>query len=795
MSAVPEDLLPMLGSGEDEDPKQEERGSLVGDDQAPVYERAAVELDEDEEAALLALVRAIEQADDIPRVEEIRPVLERREAFCGNQLLAWDASERKYVDVIRQMEDEAGPEQDLPTFHKDNFFTPYGLDFIALMIANPIQTSFAPGDPTKPKDVTAAEEGERFVEWVNKQNDSLTLRRWNAKHFWTDGFTALYTRIRADRARFGFEMEPEIGLEMGEVTPERLRCAQCGAEAPLENLTCSACGASLDGAAVLPAEQGLVPRVSRLVEVPKAGVVKTAHGLIEVRKTPGARLVRECGYLELCEDVPRAHAKALYPEKAKEIGDYKAGGVAEEYETSARRGLTYGSSDSRGYLITHKRVWLRQWQLEDVSDEDVRERLKKKFKDGALVVLMGSVLCEAFNESMDDHWTFRYVFPTDAAGIVAAGSAVWDLQQSANELLNLRIEGARQGIPALIANNDILSPDAFAAGRLQPGLIYRGKTPADGGSLHDAVVPTPVANLPAEVGNLEKELGADRAQQRSGIVPALWGGNAGGAGRTLGGYRLMRDQGLMRHGIPWKELEALWNESDLQSVRIYARDGYGDVEVSSQNETGEWGREVISIDSLDGEIRIESDDDAGFPMGPAERKAAWFEYVANPTFAQLVMGPENEGMSWENMGLRDLRFPGQDAREQQRREIDQLLESGPSVDPMTGASSSTVPVDVELEDHAAHAQAIELWANSRDGAKTRFENAAGWENVKAHWREHLVAMGQKQAVAQMLSAPPQAPGPMPGPAGPAIVRQNPMDAPVGPGEMTGAEGLGAPVAM
>lgn len=779
-----------------------ERGALVGDDQAPTYETAALDLTEDEESALLEVIRQIEQADDTARVEEIRPALERREGFAGHQLLAWDASDRRFVDVLEELERDAEPEQDIPTFHKDNFFTPYGLDFIALHIANPIQTSFSPGDPDKPKDVTAADVGERFVEWVNKQNDALTLRRWNAKHFWTDGFAALYTRMRADRARFGYEVVPEIVLEEAEIAPASARCPMCGSSSPLGSSACTVCGSDLAGAAVMPAEMGQVPRIARLVEVPKAGVVKTAHGLIEVRRTPGARLVRECGYLILSEDVHRGHAKALYPEKAKQISGHRAGSAAEEFETSARRGLIYGGQERRDHLVTHKRVWLRAWQFEEITNDTVREELKKKAPEGMLVVLMGNVLCEAFNESMDDHWTFRDVFPVEASGSVSAGSATWDLQQTANELLNLRVEGARQGIPGLIANNDILDPDTFAQGRLTPGLIYRGKTPMDGGSLRDAVVPTPTANLPAEVGNLEKELGTERAQQRSGIVAALWGGQAGGAGRTLGGYRLMRDQGLMRHGIPWKELEAIWNESDLQAVRIYAKHGYGDVEMSQQNESGEWGKEIISIDSLDGEIRIESDDDAGFPMGPAERRAAWFEYAEKGNFAPLLMGPQNEGVTAENLGIRDLRFPGQDARETQRREIDQLLEGAPTMNPATGMPASSVPVDVELEDHGAHAQAIELWANSRDGAKTRLENPLGWENVKAHWIEHIRAQGQKAMLTQalvagpMAFAPPQQAGPPPGgPGGPPIRRENPMDAPVGLGEAPGGPPPGGPVLM
>lgn len=814
MSAIPEDLIEGLTGGDSEADEaraqQAQRGLYVGDDNAATYQRAALDLSIEEEAALKALLVEIEQADDGFRMEEIRPALERREAWNGRQLLAWDPGERRYVDVIRQMEDDAEPDQDIPSFHTDNFFTPYGLDYVALMIASPIQTSFAPGDPDKPRDVIAAEEAERFVEWLNKQNDSLTLRRWQAFFFWTDGFAATYTRLRADKARFGSKQEPEIGLEYGELRPAGMRCSLCSGISSVDSPVCEDCGTPHGpGSYMVPPEMGLVPRVTRMLEIPKSGVVKTSHGLIEVRRSPGARLVRECGYLILSEDVPRAHAISLYPEKSDEIGNRDEGTSAEGYETSARRGLIYGGNQRAGHLITYKRAWIRPWQLEAIGNEEVRESLKEKAGDGLQLIFMGGALCEVLAESLDEHWTFRFIYPGHGSGVVAAGSATWELQQTANELLNLRVEGARQGIPALLVNNDVLDPEAFAAGRIQPGLIYQAKTPTDGGSIRDAVVATPVANLPAEVGNLENELGNQRAQQRSGLVPALWGGQAGGAGRTLGGYRLMRDQGLMRHGIPWKELEAISYESDLQAVKLYARDGYDDIEITDQGEAGEWGKSVISIDSLSGEIRIEADDDAGFPMSPAERRAAWFEYMGNPSLAPMLMGPHNESMTAENMGLRDLRFPGQDAREQQRKEIDELLSGAPIPDPMTGQLTSTVDVDVELEDHGAHAQAIEIWANSRDGAKTKDENPAGFANVKAHWAQHLRAATQKTMLVQALSmppmpmgvpgmppggpAPPMPPGPPRGPVGPPIRREDPMDAPKGPGEAPGAPGLGAPV--
>lgn len=782
MSVNFEDLLSSVIGGSkgkgDGEPEPPERGTLVGDDQAPTYERAAVELTDEEAAALKSLVQGIEENDDTFRVDEIRPVLERREGWNGRQLLAWDPGDRKFVDVLRRLEDEAESDQDLPSFHTDNFYAAYGLDFVALMIAQAPATTFTPGDPSKPADLSAAREGKRYVEYLRKETDDLTLRRWLAYYFWNDGFGAVYTRMRADRQRYGFDTEPEVMLLPGVLDPGGMRCALCGGVSGEGAPACEGCGASLEGAAPVPPEIGLVPRVTRMLEIPRAGIVKSAHGIIECRRTPGARVVRECGYLILGEEIARAHAKSLYPEKADEITGNAPTGTGSGYEATARRGLTYGATQPSDYVVTHKRTWLRPWQFADIGSPEVRESLKTKFPDGFLGVFMGDALCEAFNESMDEHWTFRFAVPSSGADILACGSATWELQKTANELLNIRIEGARQGIPALIANNDILDADAFAAGRVQPGLIYKAKTPPDGGSLRDAVVPTPTANLPSEVADLENELGGTRAQHRSGIVPALWGGKVGGAGNTLGGYRLMRDQALMRHGTPQKELDALSHESNLQAVRLYAKDGWADVEVVDRGEGDEWSKEVISIDSLKGDIRLQSDDDASFPMGPAERRAAWMEQVHDPAFTALLINPENEGMTAENLGHPDMKFPGQDAREAQRREIEKLLDEGP-VPGQFGEPQSTVPVDVELENHDAHIQAIEIWCNSQDGARTRDTNPAGWANVKAHWTEHLRAKGIKQLVVMALMAPPQMPPPLGMTPQPALPPAGPPGPPPG----------------
>ncbi len=120
------------------------------------------------------------------------------------------------------------------------------------------------------------------------------------------------------------------------------------------------------------------------------------------------------------------------------------------------------------------------------------------------------------------------------------------------------------------------------------------------------------------------------------------------------------------------------------------------------------------------------------------------------------------------LGLAELVIPGEDSRNKQLREIQQLLTSAPIIvsvhptgavhiepvaaDGSTGGTAGTmplvlpsIPVDELLDDHAVEFEECKRWANSEAGQAAHMTNPAGFANVRAHAEAHLRAMKQQPA--------------------------------------------------
>jgi hypothetical protein len=132
----------------------------------------------------------------------------------------------------------------------------------------------------------------------------------------------------------------------------------------------------------------------------------------------------------------------------------------------------------------------------------------------------------------------------------------------------------------------------------------------------------------------------------------------------------------------------------------------------------------------------------------------------DPTIQAAMREPANLGFIKSLIGLGELVVPGEDARNKQLREIQQLLACGPIVvaepeaDAEGGAQStegaqvlSTIPVDELLDDHATEFEECRRWASSDAAQVARVQNPAGFANVKAHAAAHAAALARRQAMA------------------------------------------------
>jgi hypothetical protein len=185
---------------------------------------------------------------------------------------------------------------------------------------------------------------------------------------------------------------------------------------------------------------------------------------------------------------------------------------------------------------------------------------------------------------------------------------------------------------------------------------------------------------------------------------------------------------------------------------------------------------VIRSADLKGNICVHPEADESFPRLKSQQRGVLQQLfgINDPMIQRALTEPANMGYIKNVLGLTELVIPGEDSRNKQLREIQQLLASAPIVISMheSGAAhvapasspvdlSSThqeenrtdqsqgatmplvlpsVPVDQLLDDHAVEFEECKRWANSQAGQAARMTNPTGFANVRAHAEAHLRAL-------------------------------------------------------
>jgi hypothetical protein len=111
--------------------------------------------------------------------------------------------------------------------------------------------------------------------------------------------------------------------------------------------------------------------------------------------------------------------------------------------------------------------------------------------------------------------------------------------------------------------------------------------------------------------------------------------------------------------------------------------------------------------------------------------------------------PSNQQLFKRALGLDELEVPGQASNDKQLAEIDDLLLTGPTMDPQTYQPSATLPIDPDFDDSAAEFEAGKRWMNDPEqGQKIKRENPDGYINVRLHLLLHKQVVDQAQAQQQ-----------------------------------------------
>jgi hypothetical protein len=414
-------------------------------------------------------------------------------------------------------------------------------------------------------------------------------------------------------------------------------------------------------------------------------------------------------------------------------------------------------------LITFDRTWLRPWAFYAIEDLEIRGELLALFPDGCYVAFAGEAYCEARNESMDDHWRVLHALPGDGQNRPSVGDSLVQVQERYNVLSNMQTETYEYGIPPIYADPQVLDFDALSNQVAEPAAHFPARA-RPGQPLSAGFFQPAAAQVPADMLRHQQDLIGPVSQFLTGLFPAIFGGNMEDV-KTASGYALARDQAMGRLGLVWRRTKQFYADVILLAVDCFRKNRPDDAEIPLLGPDGVFDSHVIRIADLKGNICVHPEADETFPRLKSQQRGVIQQLfsVNDPMIQKALVEPANLGYIKNVLGLAELVIPGEDSRNKQLREIQQLLLSTPiivalhpsgavHIDPAPrdveasgdGAAASlvlpSVPVDTLLDDHGVEFEECKRWANSEAGQAAHMTNPAGFANVRAHAEAHLRAM-------------------------------------------------------
>jgi hypothetical protein len=255
-----------------------------------------------------------------------------------------------------------------------------------------------------------------------------------------------------------------------------------------------------------------------------------------------------------------------------------------------------------------------------------------------------------------------------------------------------------------------------------------------------------------------------------------------------------------RLGLVWRRTKQFYADVLLLAVDCFRKNRPEDAEIPLLGPDGVLDARMIRAADLKGNICVHPEADETFPRLKSQQRAVLQQLFSlnDPLIQEALAEPANIGYIKNVLGLTELVVPGEDSRNKQLREIQQLLASAPIVismlpsgvahvgpqqdtspnsavgatlgspgangaeGPTGGASPAptsvggnkspttdhqpqvlvlpSVPVDQLLDDHAVEFEECKRWANSEAGQAAKMTNPAGFANVRAHAEAHLRAL-------------------------------------------------------
>jgi len=151
--------------------------------------------------------------------------------------------------------------------------------------------------------------------------------------------------------------------------------------------------------------------------------------------------------------------------------------------------------------------------------------------------------------------------------------------------------------------------------------------------------------------------------------------------KTASGYALARDQAMGRLGLVWRRTKQFYADVLLLAVDCFRKNRPEDVEIPLLGPDGVLDARAIRTAELKGNICVHPEADETFPRLKSQQRGVLQQLfgVNDPVIQRALTEPANLGYIKNVLGLTEMVIPGEDSRNKQLREIQQLLASTPIV--------------------------------------------------------------------------------------------------------------------
>lgn len=707
-----------------------------------------IDLTDDQKKDLRYVFDTITKPDDDIR-EKMVPIWQMYENYWrGLQDIVYDPDLREFRTASGVVKSAGELEDNYIGSKIVNVYRAHGESVAAAISSETPKVRFYPEDAEDPQDITTAKTYSIASEFIADDNESRLLHLRAVYTRWNQPFVAYYNTYIYDE-KYGTVERRTYKTVDQEIT--NAYCPECMEELPVQtpNSICPDCG--MEATTMSSVEP--IPELESVTVVPKGREKIEVYGPRHVRVPYNIKTLDQAGYLCLETEHHWSQLKQIYSHVDINSGSPPKTGTADTART-ARRAAEGGEPDQDQKTL--ERVWLRPWAFWLIGDEARRAELMSIFKKGAQVSWVDGILVEAFNESMDDHWTVVFDPFSEHIHGDPLGKVEIPIQDMTNDVVQLTLEHILFGIADSFADPKVLNFKNYNSTEKAPGNVFPAARPP-GLPLDSGFFQMKPASLSDNIEIFRQAL-EQYGQFVTGDFPGIHGGPLPrGSSRTADEYRQAKQSALQRLSVTWFLLILTWAQvmkKAVNELRIHMRFQGEDIKFVQERGKGFVNVWIKLADIDDGNVgRVRPENDESFPLSTEQKRGVIMEMLQTglPELMQWMFLPENLAETSRILiGMTNFKIPGEDDREYQLWEINNIL------------AGQQVEVDPDLDNHEIHVATLRAWATSENGRETKKVNPMGWAMVMEHLQVHMILYEQQMLAQQaQAAAQEQAQGPPP----------------------------------